>query len=230
MKRYLSLLPLLFCTEVALAQSGPNTMVKPIQEAPTTDKTVITPGETVASSQRATQELGSNVIKGNFLYALDKMYPRYKHRQMKMHGEGKFKQVFLDMPKTLNKMGVTITSFRADQPVSFFRVWPQIRPAAKLKIERGEQDDVIAGDVVYNWLIMVPTTQVWTFTSNKGGPPRKLQRVGFQVAIAQEAAVPGQEQWTFIDGGTLKPQDLRGTFPSLPQNLVLPKREDTELK
>jgi len=226
MKHYLFLLPLLLFAESSYGQA-----VKTNEAVvPTTDRTVVAPTETVVSCQRATQELGNRVIKGNYLFTLEKMYPRYKNRQVALHGEGKFKQVFLDMPKTLNNMGVTINSFHAGQPVSFFRVWPQVKPDAKLKIKRGEQKDVVAGDVVYNWLMMVPTTQVWTFTSDKGGVPRKLKRLGFQIAVAKEASVPGQEVWTFIDGGTIKPQELRAMFPSLPQKLVFPKREDSEIK
>ena len=221
---------MLFFTQGALAQaSEPQQVVTPTND-PTTDPTVVTPAETIVSSQLAVQDMGNNVIKQNYIYTHDKMYPRYKNRQVAVHGEKKFKQQFLDVAKTLNTMGVTITSFKAGPPVGFFRVWPQIKPGAKLKIDRGEQKDLIAGDVVYNWLLMVPTTQEWTFTSNKGGPPRKLKREGFQVAIAQEAAVPGEEEWTFIDGGTLKPQELRAMFPSLPQQLVLPERVDSEIK
>lgn len=221
---------MLLITKLAFAQDLGQIAKKPTAAKPTTDNTVITPAETIASCQRATQLLGNNVIKENYLYALEKMYPRYLKRQVAIHGEKKFKQQFLDVSKTLNTMGVTITSFKANQPVSFFRVWPQIKPAAKLKIERGEQKDVIAGDVVYNWLILLPTTQEWTFTSNKGGAPRKLKRLGFQIAVAQEVAVAGQEQWTFIDGGTIKPQELRAMFPSLPQKLILPQRVDSEIK
>lgn len=229
MKRIFYFLPVLLISNFVSAQNPPAAIPKKVVK-PTTDKTVVVPAATIASCQRATQVLGDNVIKQNFLFALEKMYPRFKKRQIAMHGEKKFKQVFLDMPKTLNNMGVTINSFKADPPIAFFRVWPQIKPAAKLKLERGEQKDVIAGDVVYNWLIMVPTTQVWTFTSNQGKPPRQLKRVGFQIAVAKEAAVPGEEQWTFIDGGTIKPQDLRAMFPSLPQQLILPAREDSEIK
>jgi len=225
MKSYLSLLPMLIITNVAFAQVTQTPEVQP-----TTDKTVITQAQTIASCQLATQQLGNNVMRENYLYALDKMYPRYRKRQETLHGAPQFKKVFLDMANTLNNLGVTITSFKAEKPVSFFRVWPQIKPGAKLKIERGEQKDVIAGDVVYNLLVMVPTTQTWTFRSNKGGPPRVLKREGFQVAIAQETEIPGQEQWSFIDGDSLQPQELRSMFPSLTQNLVLPKRLDTEVK
>lgn len=226
MKRYLSLLPMLFFTNFVFAQA-----VKPEEaEKPTTDPTVKAPEETIASCQLATQELGNNVMKGNFEFAKEKMYPRYKHRQIALHGEEKFNQQFLDIAKTLNKMGVTITSFTADQPIGFFRVWPQIKPDAKIKLDRGDQKDLQDGDVIYNWLVMVPTTQVWTFTSDKGGPPRKLKREGFQIAIAKESVVPGEEEWTFIDGGTIQPQELRAMFPSLAQDLVLPKRFDSEIK
>jgi hypothetical protein len=226
MKRYLLLMPMLFFTNCAFAQAE-----KPPEEViPTTDPTVITPAETIASCQRATQKLGNNVIKGNYLYAHDKVYPRYKKRQVAVHGEKKYREQFLNIGKMLNKMGGTITNFKAEEPVGFFRVWPQIKPDAKLKLDRGEQKNLQAGDVVYNRLIIVPTIQEWIFRDNHGGPPRKLKREGFQVAIAQETVVPGEEQWTFIDGDALSPRDLRAMFPSLPQKLVLPKLLDSEIK
>ena len=223
MKRYFTFLAMMFFVNETFAQVDQG-------QARTTDPSVIAPAATAESCVRATQKLGDNVIKENYLYALEKMYPRYRKRQSVKHGEQKFNELVLNMSKTLNKMGVTITSFKAQRPIGFFKVWRQIKPAAKLKIKRGEQKDVIAGDVFHNWLMIVPTTQVWTFTSNKGGPPRRLKREGFQVAVAQETAVSGQEKWTFIDGGTLTPQELRAIFPSLPQTLVLPKREDKEIK
>ena len=226
MKLYLSLLPILFFTNCLFAQAE-----KPKDEVePTTDPTVKVPAETIASCKQAVQELGDNVLKGNYLFAKEKMYPRYMKRQIAIHGEDKFNQQFLDIPSNLNEMGVTINSFTAEEPVSFFRVWPQIKPEAKQKLDSGQQKDLLDGDVVYNLLIMVPTTQVWTFSNNRGGPPRKLKREGFQVAIAQQTEVPGAEEWTFIDGGTIQPQELRAMFPSLPQTLVLPKRFDSEVK
>ena len=219
-------MPMLVLTNCVFAQAEKS----PEQVIPTTDPTVETPAETIASCQRATQELGNNVIKGNYLYAHDKVYPRYKKRQVAVHGDKKYKEQFLNVGKVLNKMGVTITSFKAEEPVGFFRVWPQIKPDAKLKLERGEQKDLLAGDVVYNRLVIVPTIQEWIFRDTNGGPPRKLKREGFQVAIAKETIIPGEEKWTFIDGGTIKPQELRAMFPSLPQKLVLPQRVDSEIK
>lgn len=221
---------MLFFTKCAFAQAAKPKEVVAAIPVPTTDPTVVTAAETAESCQAATQELGDNVIRGNFLFAYDKMYPRYKRRQIAVHGEKKFKQQFIDAAKTLNKTGLTITSFKAGSPVGFFRVWPQIKPAAKLKIKRGEQKGLIAGDVVYNRLIIVPTTQEFVLQGNKGGQSRKYRREGFQVAIAPETVVPGQEQWTFIDGSTIKPQDLRSMFPSLPQKLVLPERKGSEIK
>jgi len=209
----------------AAAQDSANLAVKP-----TTDPTVKVPDATQMSCQKATQILGNMVMKGDMQYAYDHVYPRYKKRQERLHGEKKFKQQFLDAPKILNQMGVTIDSFVAEKPVSFFRVWPQIRPAAKLKVDSGVQKELKNEDIFYNWLIIVPTTQVWTFRNQNGGLPRKLKREGFQVAVAQEATMQGQEKWMFIDGGTIKPQKLRSIFPSLPQTLVLPQRKDSEIK
>jgi hypothetical protein len=226
MKLYLTILPILFFTNCVFAQ------VEKIQDEvkPTTDSTVKLADETKASCQQAVQELGNNVLKGNFIFAKEQMYPRFMKRQIAIHGEEKFNQQFLDIPNSLNQMGVTINSFKAEDPVGFFRVWPQIKPDAKRKLDSGVQQDLLDSDVVYNVLVIVPTTQVWTFTNNSGKPPRKLKREGFQVAIAQEVEVPGTEEWTFIDGDSLSPRDLRAMFPSLPQTLVLPKLFDSEIK
>ncbi len=225
MKRYLTLLPLLFFTNIALSQA-----VKPKEIIePSTDPTVKMSDETIASCQQATQELGNNVLKGNYLFTKENMYPRYKKRQIALHGEVKFGKQFEDIPNKFIEMGVTINSFVAEAPVGFFRVWPELKPDAKIKLDSGEQKEVAEEDVIYNWLVMVPTTQVWTFTSEGGRPPRKLKRVGFQIAIAREVEVPGTEVWTFIDGGTIQPNDLRAMFSSLPLGLVLPERTDSEI-
>lgn len=226
MRRYLFVIPLLVVCNCVLAQADQ----PKDEENPTTDPTVKVAAETIASCQQATQELGNHVLRGNFLFTKEKMYPRYMKRQIALHGEDEFNKQFESIAKRLIEMGVTINSFTAEQPVGFFRVWPQIKPDAKRKLDSGQQKDLLDGDVVYNLLIMVPTIQVWTFTNNRGEPPRKLKREGFLVAIAQEVEVPGTEDWTFIDGATIQPQELRAMFPSLPQKLVLPMRLDSEIK
>jgi len=76
-------------------------------------------------------------------------------------------------------------------------------------------------------MVIVPTTQTWKFLSQTGGKPRYLKREGFQIAIAKETDLPGQENWTFI--GEVKEQVLRSFFPSLPPNLQLPKLRDIEV-
>ncbi len=222
MKRFLLLLPLLvYCSASGLLAQ----VAKPVGDNLRSEAK-----ETVASCQRAVQVLGEHMVKGKFLYPLEKMYPRYKRRQEILHGEKAYKNQFLNISKKMNESGITISSYKAERPVHFYRVWPQIKKDAKLKIKLGQQRALKAGDTFYNILAFVPTTQIWVFRNNDGRPPRKLKRKGFQIAIAAETEVPGQEQWTFIDGTFMTPQSLRSIFPSLAKQIVFPKREEIEVK
>ena len=196
----------------------------------TTDTSLVVPAAVAQSARLAVQKLGDKVIKGDFLYAYNTMYPRYRKRQEALFGVAKLKQVFVDMPNKLNQNAIVINKFIANQPTGFFQVWPIIKPEAKLKIKRGEQDSPKPNEIQYHWMVLVPTSQVWSFMKNKNGKVRKLLRQGFQVAVAKVEAIPGQEKWTFVDGATLKPQQLRSLFPSLAPDLKLPVVKDSEIK
>lgn len=231
MKRPLSILLTLCATEIAIGQvvQNPTNVTKEPLEI-RADKSLRVPAATMEAVQSATQTLGNNILNGNFSYAVEKMYPRYRSKQEKLHGRMDAKKIELDMSTSLNNMGVTITSFTAEKPIGVFKVWQQIKPSVKLRLDQGIKTELKASDVFHNWLFIVPTTQVWTFASKKGGPPRRLKREGFQIAVAQETPVAGQETWTFIDGASMTTQDLRSVFPSLPVRLVLPERSDSEVK
>jgi len=110
------------------------------------------------------------------------------------------------------------------------KVWQQIIPSVKIKIDQGIDVKLKESDVFHNWMFIVPTTQVWTFMGQNGRPPRKAEIKGFQIAVAQEARVPGQEKWSFIEGSGMTTRDLRSVFPSLPVHLSLPKPSKKEIK
>jgi len=199
------------------------------QEKVTTDHHLVIPPAVADSAKQAVQALGNKCQQGDFTYAYETMYPRYKKRQEALHGRDKLKTQFNNANNELLKLGVTIKSFTAEQPTGFFKVWPIIKPEVKARISRGEQTKTSSGDELYHWMVIVPTKQVWAFLSQRGGNTRYLQRTEFQIAVAQEAAVPGQEKWTFI-ASPIKEQQLRSMFPSLPHTLKLPSLQDKEIK
>ncbi len=227
----------LCATDIGSAQKAPPLPALPALPAQVargpvmTDESIVIPAATLASVQLATQKLADQNLKGNYAYAIENMYPRYKKKQEKTLGTMiNAQEVQTKIANGLNQMGVTITSYTVGKPVGVFKVWQQIKPELKMKIDQGIDVKLKDSDVFSNWLIFIPTTQVWTFTNNKSGVPRKLKRESYQIAVAQEIGVQGQEKWTFIDGSKMTTQDLRSVFPSLPSRLLLPESKDSEIK
>ena len=198
------------------------------KKAVTSDHTLIVPPVEAESARIAVQKLGDKIKQGDFMYGYQTMYPRYKKRQESLHGVAKLKTQFQNAGGELLKLGVTIKDFTAKHPTGYFRVWPKIKDEVKAKIKRGEQQKTKAGDIYYHWLMIVPTTQTWSFLSQRGGKTRYLQRNEFQIAIAKVAEIPGQEQWSFISS-EIKEQQIRSIFPSIPQTIALPKLRDLEV-
>lgn len=170
------------------------------------------------AAQQAVQLLGNEVLKGNFAYAVSKMYPRWKVRQAKRLGdEQKLLDQFNKAGAQMQEAGIDITGFSAQKPLVFYRVWP-VRVDKSKAVGSG-------GALNYHLLALVPTKMTMRFLL-EGKPPRTFIRTSFQVAISEE----GTNDWTFIDGSTIKRTDLRSMFPLLPADLVLPKRVDEEKK
>ncbi len=221
--RYLKYVLLLFTACSLQAQNG----LAPVNKGITTDVNLVIDPAVSASAQKAVQELGDNVKKGNWGFTLEKMYPRYRKRQEAQHGAAKFKQQIDGAGAQLNQMGVVIQSFVAKRPTGYFQVWPQITAAGKARIAAG--GELQDGDTFYNWLVLVPTTQVWKFLDKNAGKPRYARIDSYQVAISRVTA-PGEEKWTFIDGNSASTRKLRSFFTSLPFELELPKLDRVEIK
>ena len=170
------------------------------------------------SVQESVQKMGNEVLKSNFRFAVDKMYPRWKIRQAKRLGsEVKLLEAFNNAGAQMQEAGVTLNSFVADPPLKAYRVHPKMK-AGRSEIRSSE-------DVTYELLVFVPTKMKMTFLL-KNQPKLSFLRESFQIAIAKE----GTNEWTFLDGATISVKDLRSLFPLLPHNLELPKKVDTEIK
>ncbi len=167
------------------------------------------------SAQAATQALGNEVLKQNFTYAVDKMYPRWLQRQaMRMGSEVQLRKALKKVGEQMDEAGITIDAFVAMPASKAFHVHPKKKAGVK-------QISSVA-DVDYELLVLVPTQMKMSFYSQQQAK-RSFLRKSFQVAISKDAGLT----WTFIDGATLKKQDLRGMFPLLPEQLELPQKEDS---
>lgn len=182
-----------------------------------------------SSAQRAVQRLGLEMMKGNFKYSQDRMYPRWKRRLAKRLGSmARLEGQLAAGEQQRIKMGLSVINCRAGLPRTFFDVWR----AKKVDALTGQPvlDDAGKEVIVGHWLAVVPTvTRVKIPDRQQGGRIRVLEENSYTIAISEK----GSDEWYFLTG--LKPtiQDLRSLFPSLPRDekeLGLPTPSAREIK
>lgn len=181
------------------------------------------------SARKAVQLLGQEMMKGNFEYGQQRMYPRWKRRLAKRYGGmEKLEAALAAAAQQKIKMRVDVVGFQAARPVSFFGVWR----TKKFNPVTGEPIRDAAGNfvIVEHWLTFVPTTtRVRIPDPSQGGKIRTLEEQSYTIAISEK----GTNDWYFMTG--LKPtvQDLRSLFPALPpkeDELGLPPSAVREIK
>lgn len=156
----------------------------------------------------ATKLLGDQVLRTNYSYVIQRMYPRHKARAAKKAGgEAKLAEQLARLSEKMKSQGIVILTFAVGEPKSAFLV-PEYK----------------------EWLVFVPTKKVYTLPDpQRGNAYRKIESHGYQVAVAKE----GGQDWYFMDGSNLTVQQLRSMFPSLPKDvklLSLPRVEQKEIK
>lgn len=170
----------------------------------------------------ATKELGSEVVKGNFSFTIQKMYPRWKKQAAAdVGGMDKLVKILTQVPRQMKQNGIAILAFEPGVPRKVFEVQAAVvdldaRQAAKLGVKPGKQ-------MIYTeWLVFVPTKMKYLVPDPETGKNVRLEKSGFQVAVTRKE----ENNWTFIDGSNLKIEELRRLFPALPatkDGLMLPK-------
>jgi hypothetical protein len=181
------------------------------------------------SAQAAVQKLGLEMMKGNFKYGHERMYPRWKRRLATRHGGmEKLDAALKASAHQKINMSLAVTGYRADRPTAFFSVWK----ARKIDPRSGKPliDATGREIVVEHWLAIVPTmTRVKVPDMQRGGKIRVLEEDGYAVAIAEK----GTHDWYFMTGMKPTINDLRSLFPSLPptaKELRLPESKVREIK
>lgn len=192
------------------------------------ERVVVDPAIAV-SAQEAVQKLGTEMMKGNFKYGQDRMYPRWKRRLAKrVGGMDKLEAQLLAATQQRLNMRLTVTAYRADRPTAFFDVWKskKIDPETGLPVKDASGQEII----VEHWLAIVPTTtRVKVPDMQQGGKIRVLEEQSYTVAISEK----GANDWYFLTGMKPTLQDLRSLFPSLPgdeKELGLPESSAREIE
>jgi len=181
------------------------------------------------SARAAVQKLGLEMMKGNFKYSQQRMYPRWKRRLAKrMGGMVQLERQLAAGDQQRIKLGVVVTDYRAGAPRAFFNVWraPKIDALTGKPVMSQSGKEII----VEHWLVVVPTTtQVKLADTQRGGKMRVLEEQSYTVAISEK----GTDEWYFLTGMKPTIQDLRSLFPSLPRDekeLGLPTSSAREIK
>ncbi len=179
------------------------------------------PAEVLRNAGQATQALGDKVRIGDMQVSIDRMYPRWKAQMSKrVGGTVQLAEMLKKSAEQMRVAGVTIESFIAEPPVIAYEA-SLPKGAGAINGETGEQ----VGEKL-DWLVLVPTRMIIRMPDPDTGVSRKFETKSYQIAISSKAKL----DWTFIDGSSVKIQDLRSLFPTLPETLQLPVTGHSEIK
>lgn len=182
------------------------------------------PAGVATSAVVAVKKLGEQVVLGNRLYAVERMYPRWKERMAKRVGgmeafDRKLKEQIKEVEAQMRQHGMSVIAFNPVGTPRVHGVW------------QGKQTKVVDGRAVEvlvktKWMVLIPTVTKLRIFDQQLSKHRIIESQGFQVAVADK----GKNDWYFMDGAGLSVADLRSLFPDLPGNLELPKLERREVK
>ncbi len=174
------------------------------------------PPEVVKSAISAVEDLGREVVSGEYQVAVDRMYPKWKERMaMRKGGIEALERELSSIGEVMARNGVSLIAFKPEGAPKVYEVGP------------GDSSEEAEGVTNYKkWLVLIPT--VTQFRMMQGDNPRNrvINSHGFQVAISDKDKL----DWTFINGSDVSVSDLRSLFITLPGNMELPEVKREEAK
>lgn len=178
------------------------------------------PAEVLAEAKNAVAELGKQVVQGRYEVAVERMNPLWKERMAaRVGGVAALEKQLEGVSRQMIQQGITITSFEPQgQPTSY-----EVGPGKKTETINGQTVETL---IYTKWLVLVPTSTKFRIIPKGSVKPVMIESIGFQAAISDK----GRNDWTFIDGSSLTPFELRKLFINLPQDMKLPPIEKREIR
>ncbi|MEI7910181.1 MAG: hypothetical protein WCK77_11130 [Verrucomicrobiota bacterium] len=192
----------------------------PAPQAETVPSTAVVtaPTEVVAAAVAAVDKLGSEVTRGNYAVAIERMNPLWKERLAGQTpgGMAEIVKQIEGASKRMTQEGVSIiSSVHLGTPRSF-----EVGPGTKVEKVKGKD---VETQIFTKWLVFVPTLTKYRYILTGDAKPfYYIEKVGFQVAVSDK----GKNDWTFIDGSGLTLNTLRRLYVTLPRDLELPPIEE----
>jgi hypothetical protein len=178
------------------------------------------PPDVVASAVAAVEKLGSEVTRGNYAVAIERMNPLWKERLAKQTQGGmeEVKKQIEGASKRMTQEGVSIiSSVPQGTPRSF-----EVGPGKQVEKVDGEEVEI---QIFTKWMVFVPTLTKYRYILPGDPKPLLIEKLGYQVAVSDK----GKNDWTFIDGSGLTLNTLRRLYVTLPQDLDLPPIEERKV-
>lgn len=151
-----------------------------------------------SSALKAGRELSGAVKTGDMMWMVEKMYPSWKNK-LAARLPGGMKELM----DTYRKMGEALKEH--DFKIESFEV---MSPAGEYVVKAGTEK-----------LVVLPTRTVIAIKNPETGQTVRGEKLGFLYALTK---IGKNEPWTFIDGTTIKLNDLRNLIYDVPLNIVQP--------
>ena len=207
------------CGQAVAQKGGAGTPARavPVAPAPAQPVAVGAPAEVLAAAVAAVDKLGSEVTRGNYAAAIERMNPLWKER-LAAQTPGGMAEVLKQIEgasKRLSQEGVSIiSSVHLGAPRSY-----EVGPGTKVEGVKGKE---VEQQIFTKWLVLVPTLTKYRLFLQGDPKPVVIEKTGFQVAVSDKA----KNDWTFIDGTGLTLNTLRRLYVTLPRDLELPPIEE----
>lgn len=179
------------------------------------------PKSVLDGAEAATRILSQQVMKGNFSFAVQRMYPRWKDRAAKKlkGGQAELLKRMMELPKVMQKQGITMLKYEVLKPTMGHEVF----------LGRGVNGVGQPVQMYLEWLVFVPTRAEYQVIDPRTRLTKRVETRGYQVAVVKK----GTSDWYFIEGRNLTVPQLRSFFPGLPNDqklLGLPEVGGGEIK
>ncbi len=151
-----------------------------------------------ASAQKAARELSGAVKTGDMMWMVEKMYPAMKNKLAHnlKGGMKELEETYRKMGEIIKQQGIKLEAFDVMAPVGEYSV--------KANTEK---------------LVVLPTRTIVAVKNPQTGQMVRIEKLGFLYAVSK---IGENEPWYFIDGATIKVNDLRNLIYDVPLNIVQP--------